>query len=506
MITWLWFACSEVALAPEEADTGLANGPDLRVDPPAVLFPTAAPGLPTEATLTLENVGVAELSLFGLAFLGATSFTSDAELRDVRLAPGASTEVVLRYSALTVEDRGVVEVLSDDPDTPSTSVPLEGHGLVPDLSLLPDPFDFGEVPVGCTRADVIHLRNDGLAPLHPTAITLAGAGMLLSTPLPAAVQPGETVDLAVAFSPAAIAPVEGQLYVVSDDPAGAEGIVVRGAGTDELTRTDDFVQSDGPWPEADIVLFVDQSSSMDDDLLNLLTNFDIFADVLAEAQVDWRLMVVTDDDGCHSGAVLDPGSTDLAGIFESAVRDTGGVYTEAGLYLVAQALAQSGSSGCNAGFLRPTAKTLAILVSDEADQSPSPWDTLTTSIRAVAPTTSLHAVAGDYPEGCPTASPGNGYYQAALETGGVYTSICDAAWATTFEAIAATTASGQTDTFPLSTLPVVESLRVSVDETPVEGWTYDADANAVVFSAGAVPPSLAHVQATYLIAADCPAG
>jgi hypothetical protein len=70
-------------------------------------------------------------------------------------------------------------------------------------------------------------------------------------------------------------------------------------------------------------------------------------------------------------------------------------------------------------------------------------------------------------------------------------------------------------TFPLSSVPIKETLQVAIDDKPVErateegldrlglpvysdGWTYRADENAVVFHGNAIPSPNADVRVYYL--------
>ncbi len=66
-------------------------------------------------------------------------------------------------------------------------------------------------------------------------------------------------------------------------------------------------------------------------------------------------------------------------------------------------------------------------VSDEPEQSVNPYTyyvSLFQGMKADPDDVVIHAVAGDYPGGCGSASAGTGYYEATVATGGVFLSIC----------------------------------------------------------------------------------
>jgi hypothetical protein len=267
---------------------------------------------------------------------------------------------------------------------------------------------------------------------------------------------------------------------------------------------DEFVQGDGPWTRTDIMVYVDESGSMDDDQQNLADNFHLLVDALAGLSMDWQLAVATDDSGCHNGAIITDQTPDSSKLFLEDVHGPSDKYTEAGLTIADNFLKATGPGECNDGFLRDDSKTMLILVSDEPEQSRSSWDVMVDSIKTSAPNASITSVVGDIPYGCVTASAGTGYYEATINTGGAFLSICAPNWGDYFQTIAQIAATGKTDTFVLSSRPDVSTLVVTINGTAVTtGWTYYATANAVVFDEAHVPESNSRIVITYELDADC---
>jgi hypothetical protein len=93
------------------------------------------------------------------------------------------------------------------------------------------------------------------------------------------------------------------------------------------------------------------------------------------------------------------------------------------------------------------------------------------------------AIAGDVPSGCDGAEAGTGYYEATVETGGEFLSICSD-WATWDNLDRLALASTGTDVYPLSAAALADSIQVYVNGVEsVSGWSYNESSVSVVFDA-----------------------
>jgi hypothetical protein len=182
--------------------------------------------------------------------------------------------------------------------------------------------------------------------------------------------------------------------------------------------------------------------------------------------------------------------------------------TESGLWVLARALEQTGPGECNEGFLREDALLHAIVVSDEGDHSPGPWEDYLARMRAAKGAdwmVRMSAVSGDFPDGCATATntalPGERYIDAVEATGGVYLSLCSA-WAENVEVLA--DASVRRDTFPLTATPDPATIVVTRNGGTVRaGWTYVPESNVIVFEGTVVPTSGDVVTISYDAPVSC---
>ncbi len=494
-------SCSETTLSASGGADGFV--PILTLDPMIVDFGAHAEGESTTATVTATNTGDETLLISSFALEGSASFTLLSEL-PASLAPGVSATIEIAFSPTSQRLSADLVVSSDAPATPVVRANLRGQGLYPALRVDPKPYDMGSVAPECSKTGGVALVNVGTAPLTVQSAVLVGDGFATVNPpaFPLTLAPAESVPLGISFDAAVLGANEAKLYVSSDDPSGVTisdlDIYVEEPPNEVV---DELIQGTGPWDKTDIFVYVDQSGSMSDDQARLAANFSTFVYNLEATLTDWQLIVATNDRGCNNGGILTPYVSDAASTFTRGVSMGGGALTEAGLS-VADAGLSAASGGCNAGFLRDDSKTIALLVSDEVEQSPEGWAAKTASMVATAPTVSVMSIVGPSPRGCSTAELGSGYIEASALTGGAVYSICESDWADYFTEIVQIATLPPVDRLVLSWPPVMSTLTVTLDGDPWTEWQYDAAQNALLFNANAIPGGGQRVEASYLAADD----
>ncbi len=510
-VTLLLVACNGI-------DTGvnLIGGSDdpapiLVVDPPILSFDALLLEESQEKFFTISNEGDASLDIESLTVTGTTAFKISGDT-SFYIPVGASVEVPVVFSPTAASNLGQVQIASDDSDPLVDVIDLTGEGKLPELRIVPDPYDFGSVPPGCSSGGDLTLQNSGEAPLEVTSIAHSGVGFSLIQPtLPVTLEPGEEYPVEIVFAPPDYEDYDGQLFVVSNEAAGQRTAEQQGIGDDAAPFIDEFIQPDGPWEETDILFHVDRSCSMWNDADNLSDNFNDFLVAMEEIEADWQVGVVTEDNGCINGEILTEDTVNVESKFRSAVFGPHQDYTEAGLFIAAQALKDAAlNGGCNDGFLREDSRLSIVLISDEPDQSPRGSEEWKNELVGKGHGVRISAVAGDVPGGCPSADEGWGYYEAAIQTNGYFLSICSVDWGRNLELIAAL-AGEPTDTFPLSHSPDTDTLEVRQQDSPPsgawakvdEGWTYDDVQNAIVFDADHLPPANARIEVEYIAPLDC---
>lgn len=496
------------------SDVDGAEGPAIQVEPPALAFGALTDGEVASLSFTVANIGpeesVLDVSAIRLEGVAAGSYTliTDGAFSLFGGAPPEEFEVV--FSPVGANEQEAVAVVdSNDTTNPHAGVDLVGEGLVPELEISPDPLDMGITYVGCDKQNTLTFTNVGEDTLVVSAIDAdRGVNFPLTIPvgLPFSLEPHTSLDLPIAFVPTVEGSLTNTLRVTSNEPLGVREAIQTGAGAYAAEYSDSFeVPAD---PRSDILFYVDQSCSMDDDARSLGTNFATFIDTLSKYTSDWQIAVANDDDGCNNSGILTPGAPNFQSVFQNAVRAGGGTWTEAGLTVTSHAIDLTDPSECNDGFLRTDAMLHIIMVSDEPEQSARAWDSYVTEVINKKGDPSLvkfSAVAGPSPSGCTdmdnTAEYGSGYFEAVSYTSGEFLSICDD-WGTNVDILA--TASVSVNTFELSHTPAPASVVVTVNGVEVTtGWTYNSATNAVVFDETSAPTEGDAVEVDYAGLASC---
>lgn len=238
---------------------GLAGNLDASPNP---LNMTAQTNQSSTGAITLSNTGTADLTISGAALGPATStfFTLGAATWPQTLAPGDSTTLSVTFAPTSnAAAAGSVDITSDDPDSPTTSVALNGNGVtspVPDINAVPNPLNFGDVQRLTCSTKTTQVQNVGTAPLVVSNIT---RGFLTSqdwtfTPTNFTVQPGASQALSVTFCPSNTGYQLGGLSIASNDPdENPYNLTITGNGTPPpLSETDISVKLEWDTNDTDI--------------------------------------------------------------------------------------------------------------------------------------------------------------------------------------------------------------------------------------------------------------
>jgi len=197
-------------------------------------FGTVPRGTAQTRDVTVQNTGLAALTVSGLTLVGADSAysilanpgtpqtiePSDSVIFTVRFAPPGNSNATPRT--------GTLRIASDDPDNPNVDVAMTGTPGVPRATLSSNSFDFGGVPVDNRttphqKTQVLTLTNQSscaLCDLTITTLPITGDFTVVGAPLlPFTIGAGNHVDLVVRFNPQAGGARNATLTVNSDDPA-----------------------------------------------------------------------------------------------------------------------------------------------------------------------------------------------------------------------------------------------------------------------------------------------
>lgn len=486
------------------------DGVDIEVDPLSLNFGVAgSEDDPVVQTFTVYSVGSVDLEVEGIELVGdgSLSYTFIEDPGSFVLPPGSSQDIEVVFEPVgAAAQTAQALVHSNDPDEPHLPVNLFGEGAVSELQITPDPLNFGTTYVGCPRQNEVVLTNVGTETLDIFAIEHSGSpfSITVAPTLPLTLEPNESDTLYLQYDPMTDDVENGELTVVSTEPMGVRTASQMGEGA--YGAFFEQIWNHPVDPPTDIIFSVDQSCSMDDDVSRLANNFNVFINELSNYSSDWQIMVVNGDDGCTSSGILRPQTNNFSGIFSSTIQTGGGGgYTEALLTITSRAVENTDANECNAGFLRPNALLHIIMVSDEPEQSGGSWDSYLNQIIAKKGNPAnvrMSSIAGDYPSGCGSAAPGDGYYQATNASNGVFLSICGD-WSNSSSLQQLAEASVVADSYPLDHDAVEETIEVFVNGVSVPaGWYYDPSSNSVIFEAN--PPEEGDtIKITYAVYANC---
>jgi hypothetical protein len=282
------------------------------------------------------------------------------------------------------------------------------------------------------------------------------------------------------------------------------------------TQVDRFVQQN--MPKVDVLWLVDNSSSMGEEQQGIADNLPVFLDFFLESGLDYHIGVISTDmeDPDHQGRLqkagwnsyITPETVDpvtvLAAMTTLGVLGSG---DEKGRDPIFAALDHH-RDAYNHGFYREDASLHVVAISDEEDSSQGisedeflQW---MKDLKGDPERVTFSSIVSPAPV-CPGANdPGVEYIRYTEALGGIFWPICDRDWATVLEALG-TQATALSVEFPLSAIPVPETLEVVVIEqditftfVPELDYTYDATRVSVRF-VKYVPQPGAQVQITYAL-------
>lgn len=173
------------------------------------------------------------------------------------IAPGESVTIQVAYTPTAAgRDRANLIILTDDPgQLTGLAIRLEAGGDQPCLAILPKSVDFAGVMVGRSATETVELSSCGVVPLELTKLTLTDSGSTTPNPfaltngdaftLPATLDPGERLEVALTYAPSTVSPGTPEsrvwdvatLSLVANDFERFHDVDVRGFGVDDACPT-----------------------------------------------------------------------------------------------------------------------------------------------------------------------------------------------------------------------------------------------------------------------------
>ena len=509
----------------DKGDTGgpAAGEPDLQASVTEVVLsevPKSGWGQQT-AAVELSNQGDGDLNIATIALASGEAWKLDKVYADLVLTPGGVQWVTLTFNPSAVgtwED--VLQVESDDPDTPLLEVSLSGEAVAGVLTAEADALDFGETTVTCTSTAELSFTNTGYDDLYVDQISLSGAPatVVLDTgevEFPLLLAPDDSVTVGASFTPDGWKELAGK--VVAKTSGGGEsstevpltGTVVTGEAHTESKEIPHY-------DVVDVLLALDRSSSMRTLGGALQYETDTLLEPLQAKGYDLHLAWTVEDTGCVNGdtpwldssTALEDADAIGAGMVDLYGLDHG-VADEAFTMLYA-ALEASAAGGCAEGLVRTESSWHFVGISDDPEGSNAEWGEWAPLFTADHPAEEafyVHGMGNDDAATCDRLEPYDGVLDAVDATGGSFHLLCDPA-ATVMGDLAAAIVERQEAvgeagrSLPLEVQADGGAMTVTIDGAETTAWSYDWDTNTVILDAQ--PPGGSTYEVVYSDLLDCP--
>ncbi|NQT34250.1 choice-of-anchor D domain-containing protein, partial [bacterium] len=181
--------------------------PDIVVEPDTLNFGDVLVGqVSAPAILTISNVGREDLTVRH-PYVEHDYFYPDMDEWSRVVEPGNSFETEAFFAPGETGDfEATLIIPSDDPDEAEVTVYMFGTGIAPIIVVDPEALDFGEVVIDQTARLTLTISNIGTAELTISDITMVGQTFLSAIDGEVVIEPNESYDLPVSFTP----PDEGE--------------------------------------------------------------------------------------------------------------------------------------------------------------------------------------------------------------------------------------------------------------------------------------------------------
>ena len=400
-----------------------------------------------------------------------------------------------------------------------------------DGCLVPEPrfLDFGHDPAGCgTRGHSVTVTNVCSVPVTVSDISLGepstpGEFEIAAAPgTPMLVGGGENFTVSVTWNSITRGINSVPLYITEDSRSGPLMVPLKAELTAEGVVRDQFVQHTAG--KTDMLLVIDNSFTMREEQVQLLTSVGTLVDEANSRGIDYRIAVTTTGirqpsdptlPACPGGAngaeagrffpvdesnprIITPATANGAQILAENTQVGLCHQEEEGMQAMRLALSEPLVSGSNAGFLRDDANLAVLFVSEEDDHSGFPvgdFLDFLTGLKGLGGAKANALV--DINDQCTdTSGIATRYMELVGATGGISSSICGGNWAGVFANMAAQAFTERT-AFTLSQTPDGTGMEVLVNgmQSPPTDWTFDAGSNSITFTSR--PPAGARITVNY---------
>lgn len=447
-------------------------------------------------TFTVTNLGDAAVAITGQDEpTGSVRFATDADPVLV-ISPGQSIDIAVTFTPTTEEDARADLFIEPTGEL----LVLTGRGRAP-VAMVANP-ELPAAVVGCTGQVRVPVTNGGSEDLLLAARAPAGEYAVVSAPQ--RIAPGATDAIVLDFTPSIAGQRGGLLELQTNDPMQGEiSVHLSAAGVEGNTNTEEFVYT--PGNATDYLFLVEADDETADDLERGAAAIPAFVVGARAANVDYHVAILTGASSCPITEIPYATRWDSAAaatsLLLSGLSGGSGEWDQDLLGLAISSLGHVTQQACFDDFRREDAELHLIVVAD----GPADADVENQLAR-------LQGIVGDpsrlrlsalVPGSTACGVSSADYAAAAAATGGVTGDLCDEDWTTSLTNIASVSEQFPGVRFPLSDLPLVDTLAVNIDDVAWTDWYYDPLANDVVVAGSARPDLGAEVVIRYVSSGVC---
>lgn len=207
-----------------------APNPQLALSAGSLSFGNVTVNSTATQSLTLTSTGTARVMVNSTAITGA-GFTLIGGSLPATLNPMQSLTLRVQFHPTTTGSASGQLTISSNASTGGTmAVILNGTSTAassPQLTISAGSLSFGSVTVNTVMTQTLTLSSTGTAPVIVNSAMIGGAGFALAgVPLPATLNPTQSLTLQVRFSPTATGSANGRLRISSNSSTGSDTEVV----------------------------------------------------------------------------------------------------------------------------------------------------------------------------------------------------------------------------------------------------------------------------------------
>ncbi|MEU0562216.1 choice-of-anchor D domain-containing protein [Dactylosporangium sp. NPDC006015] len=211
---------------------GVGTRTGLGATPSTLSFGTVPTGANKTLGVSVTNTGTSAVTITGFTPPAAPFTATGVPATGTTLAAGASVSVSVRYAPVASGAANSSFIVTSSAG--SVTVPVTGTAVTgaPQLTITPNPVQFGQVPVGQTATAVFDIANTGNITLTLTKAAPPVGAFNTTTPVSEGQQlsPGDIIHQTVTFTPSSAGPQSAVYSITGDDGQGAVLVQLTGTG------------------------------------------------------------------------------------------------------------------------------------------------------------------------------------------------------------------------------------------------------------------------------------